>query len=87
MFFRFRNKHHLQIVEPSNVKLHEECSKKLNPVGTEFSFFDFSTKVSTFKHVKARLKNCCSRPSPLETRLAGLKRTTLAALAGLATNN
>ena len=32
-----------------NVKLHKECSKKLNLVGTEFSFFDFSTKVSTFK--------------------------------------
>ena len=50
---RFWNKHHKKIIEPSNVKLHEECSKKLNLVGTEFSFFDFSTKVSTFK---AKLK-------------------------------
>ena len=43
---RFWNKHHKKIIEPSNVKLHKECSKKLNLVGTEFSFFDFSTKVS-----------------------------------------
>ena len=50
---RFWNKHHKKIIEPSNVKLHKECSKKLNLVGTEFSFFDFSTKVSTFK---AKLK-------------------------------
>ena len=50
---RFWNKHHKKIIEPSNVKLHKECSKKLNLVGTEFSFFDLSTKVSTFK---ARLK-------------------------------
>ena len=52
---RFWNKHHKKIIEPSNVKLHKECSKKLNLVGTEFSFFDFSTKVSTFKATLKKL--------------------------------
>ena len=45
---RFWNKHHKIIIEPSEVKLHTDISKKLNLVGTKFTFFDFSTKVSTF---------------------------------------
>ena len=46
---RFWNKHHKIIIEPSEVKHHTDVSKKLNLVGTKFAFFDFSTKVSTFK--------------------------------------
>ena len=46
---RFWNKHHKRIIEPSEVELHTDVSKKLNLVGTKFTFFDFSTKVSTFK--------------------------------------
>ena len=46
---RFWNKHHKIIIEPSEVKHHTDVSKKLNLVGTKFTFFDFSTKVSTFK--------------------------------------
>ena len=46
---RFWNKHHKEIIEPSEVELHIDVSKKLNLVGTKFAFFDFSTKVSTFK--------------------------------------
>ena len=38
-----------EIIEPSEVELHIDVSKKLNLVGTKFAFFDFSTKVSTFK--------------------------------------
>ena len=45
---RFWNKHHKKIIEPSNVKLHEECSKKLNLVGTDFSL----TSPPKFLHSK-----------------------------------
>ena len=31
------------------IELHTDVSKELNLVGTKFTFFDFSTKVSTFK--------------------------------------
>ena len=50
---RFWNKYHKKLIEQSQVQLHPQHSKKLNLVETEFSFYDFSTKVSTFK---AKLK-------------------------------
>jgi len=52
---RFWNKYHKKLVEPSAVKLHPDQSKKLNLVETEFSFFDFSTKIATFKAKLKRL--------------------------------
>ena len=36
---RFWNKHHKRIIEPSEVELHIDVSKKLNLVGTKFTFF------------------------------------------------
>ena len=52
---RFWNKYHKQLVDPSKVKLHFEHSRKLNLVETDFAFYDFSTKVSTFKTKLKRL--------------------------------